>query len=202
MLYLFSILLGYLIGSIPTSYLLVKLFTGRVLYDEGSKNIGAMNSYEITQNKIIGIVCAIADGMKGIISIILAVFIFQQDIYILFSLFGAVLGHNYSLYIKFRGGRGLSTTAFGLLLINPIGVFCWLIIFALSKVFISKNVHINNTIATILSLISVAIIPEKIFNLTNSYFKLSYQMYLFLLVGLSVLILARHLEPLKDIARS
>ena len=107
MLYIFSILLGYLFGAIPTSYLLVKFFTGRILYEEGSKNVGAMNSYEITRNKLLGIACAFADGVKGIIAIVLAYIVFEKEVYLSGALFGAVLGHNYSVFIKFRGGRGL-----------------------------------------------------------------------------------------------
>jgi|YNPMSStandDraft_2_1061718.scaffolds.fasta_scaffold13267_3 glycerol-3-phosphate acyltransferase PlsY len=202
MLYIFSILLGYLFGAIPTSYLLVKFFTGRILYEEGSKNVGAMNSYEITRNKLLGIACAFADGVKGIIAIVLAYIVFEKEVYLSGALFGAVLGHNYSVFIKFRGGRGLSTAAFGLILINPIGVIFWLIIFFISKSFISKNVHINNTISTIFTVIFVVALPENLYYIMQSLFNMNYQNYIYLLISMCILILAKHIEPLKEISRN
>jgi glycerol-3-phosphate acyltransferase PlsY len=78
--FLICIFIGYLIGAIPASYLIVKLSTGKILFQEGSGNVGAMNSYEITQNRYIGIVCGLADLLKGIISVLL-VFFFSLMIY-------------------------------------------------------------------------------------------------------------------------
>lgn len=197
--YLYSFLIGYFIGAVPFSYLTVKLFTGKIIYKEGSGNVGAMNSYEITQNKYIGILNGLLDVLKGFFAVLLSKQLFISDTFIAISFISAILGHNFSIFIKFRGGRGLATAAGGMLLIYPILVAFWLMFYFLSKQFISKNVHINSVLATFLLLIVIFFLSKFIYTNSLSIIYLGPGLFKLLFLGVFFLILVKHIEPLKDL---
>src|SRR3989339_536299 len=96
------ILLSYLLGSIPWAFIIVKVFYSEDLRKKGTGNIGAMNSFEITGKKWIGIAVFILDFLKGIASILLAKIISNDNTTII-SLAGffVILGHNFSVFMKF-----------------------------------------------------------------------------------------------------
>jgi len=71
MLVFLSIILSYLIGSLPFAYLFFKIFRKQNITQEGSGNVGAMNSYEITGKKWIGVLVFILDCLKGFFAILL-----------------------------------------------------------------------------------------------------------------------------------
>jgi len=200
--FLICIFIGYLIGAIPASYLIVKLSTGKILFQEGSGNVGAMNSYEITQNRYIGIVCGLADLLKGIISVLLVFYFFSNDLLYSVALFAAVLGHNFSVFIKFRGGRGLATAAGGMLLINPVWVLLWLLLFYFSKKKISDNVHINNIIATLFSVAIVYFIPLYFYKITNMPLLMNFSSFKLLITSIGILIIIKHIKPIRDLLAS
>ena len=81
--YLLSSIIGYLFGSIPTAYLLLKRTRGIDITNAGTGNVGAMNSYEVTNSKSIGIIVLLIDFLKGMIPALgfyylLAKFIFDS----------------------------------------------------------------------------------------------------------------------------
>ncbi|MEJ5245089.1 MAG: glycerol-3-phosphate acyltransferase [Bacteroidota bacterium] len=200
--FLISLLVGYLIGAIPASYIIVKYFTGKILFQEGSGNVGAMNSYEITHKKYIGIICGIADLLKGIFSVLLIYFLFKDDFLYGLALVATVLGHNFSIFIKFWGGRGLATAAGGLLLINPVWVFLWLLIFYLSKKLVSANVHINNLIATFVSVALVFSLPFELYQYTNAPLFMNYFTFRWILTAIGILIVIKHIQPIRELLAS
>ncbi len=200
--FIISLLIGYLIGAIPASYLIVKYFTGKILFQEGSGNVGAMNSYEITHKKYIGIICGLSDLLKGIFSVLLICFLFQDDFLYGLALVAAVLGHNFSIFIKFRGGRGLATAAGGLLLIYPVWVFFWLLLFYLSRKLISVNVHINNIVATFLTIAIAFVIPFKLFQYTNTPLFMNFFTFRWVLVMIGILIVIKHIQPIRELLAS
>ena len=68
--YLFSCIIGYLLGSFPTAFLILKKIKGIDITTKGSGNVGAMNSYEVTNSKKFGIFVLIVDLLKGLLSVI------------------------------------------------------------------------------------------------------------------------------------
>ncbi len=116
-------LLAYIIGSISFSYLLVKIFKNEDVRKKGSKNAGGTNVIRIYGWKL-GLPVAILDIFKGVF----VTFIFKKyDLgYPVVALFFAVLGHCYPIFMKFKGGKGIATTAggFTFLFINifPFGL--------------------------------------------------------------------------------
>jgi len=129
----FSIsLVAYLVGSFPTAYLFVKKFTGRDIKKIGSGNVGAMNTIRALREKskklaIVGfLVVLIIDMAKGAFSIFLAHFFLPfNSLALIIAGFFVVLGHNYSIFLKFAGGRGAACLIGILLYLDPFSFMVW-----------------------------------------------------------------------------
>ncbi len=196
---LFSLLIGYLIGSIPTTYIIVKKISGKVITNEGTGNVGAMNSYEITQSKAIGIASFAFDFLKGILAIFAVYLILGQiSYYIALGLIGAVAGHNWSIFLKFKGGRGLSTAAGGSIVINPIIILFWAICYFISKKILSNNVHIANIFASVVAPILLAYAPITFLQKTNTLFAVEPITYKVACALVCLLILVKHIKPIRQ----
>ena len=103
------VLLGYLLGSIPTAYIAGRLFKGRDIRQMGDGNMGAANAFRQLGAKA-GIGVFFVDAGKGALAILIAQAAFLPLVVILLTGLAAVIGHNWSVFIGFRGGRGESTT--------------------------------------------------------------------------------------------
>ena len=104
-------LFSYLLGAIPTGYLIARKAMGIDIREHGSGNPGAANVYR-TVGKWAGICTFLIDGFKGFIPTCLALHLFP-DLYWPAILCGtiAILGHMWTIYLKFRGGKGVATSA-------------------------------------------------------------------------------------------
>ncbi len=160
MIVIISILAGYLVGSIPTAYLVVRLMSGLDVRTQGSKNVGAFNAYDVTKSKRTGILVGILDGVKGLAIAVTAGQILGGSFWIQSSaLLGGIIGHNYPLWLRFHGGRGLSTAAGGVFAIGVSYTIVWCLIwFISSKIF--KDILNMNLIAIILTPIFILLLPS------------------------------------------
>jgi glycerol-3-phosphate acyltransferase PlsY len=104
------ILLGYLVGSCPTGYLVVRLIRGEDIRNFGSGNIGATNVGRV-MGKPWSVAVAIFDMVKGGLMILAAWILGVREPWIL-SLTGVagVLGHNFPVWLGFKGGKGVATS--------------------------------------------------------------------------------------------
>jgi len=123
-------LIGYLIGSIPFGLIITRICGTDDIRKIGSGNIGATNVLR-TGNKSLALLTLILDSGKGVITLLLTSNLFENEI-ALISGFTAVLGHNFPIWLKFSGGKGVATT-FGVLLVAawPIGLgvcFTWFLV--------------------------------------------------------------------------
>lgn len=109
------IILGYLIGSFPTAYISGRLFKGVDIRQLGDGNAGARNAFHQLGHKT-GISIFFIDVAKGILVIYLAQLTNISQFFILLSGLAVVIGHNWPVFIGFKGGRGESTTI-GVLLV-------------------------------------------------------------------------------------
>jgi len=110
------VLFSYLLGSIPSAYIAGRVLRGIDIRNVGDGNVGAANAYrEIGPTA--GVAVLVADVCKGVIAVMVAQAFALQPVTFLAG-FAVVAGHNWPLYIGFRGGRGLATT---------IGVLCGLL---------------------------------------------------------------------------
>lgn len=126
-----ALLIGYVLGSFPTAYLLTKWKTGKDIRKLGGGNVGGSNTF-----KEVGIWVAIAvtliDIAKGAAVIAITYYALNLDKpFVLISAVGAVLGHNWMPWLKFSGGKGMGATVGALVMIMPIyGYLMELAIFA------------------------------------------------------------------------
>jgi len=142
-----STLLAYLLGSVPFGLLMAKT-CGIDLRARGSGNIGATNVFRCC-GKPQGIACFLLDALKGFIP----AFLFPTlgngaaEFGILFGA-AAILGHNFPVFLKFKGGKGIATSAGVLLGIAPAAVFAGLIIWIVFF-FSSRYVSLGSIFAAI-----------------------------------------------------
>lgn len=104
-------LFSYLLGAVPTGYLIARKTMGIDIREHGSGNPGAANVYR-TVGKWAGVTTFLIDALKGFIPTSLALYLFPEQ-YWQAVLCGtiAVLGHMWTVYLKFRGGKGVATSA-------------------------------------------------------------------------------------------
>ena len=145
--------LGFLLGAIPFGLLLGKL-KGVDIRDHGSGNIGATNVFRILGKKS-GITCLLLDFFKGLIPVLIAGHYVPpgtmgQSIEV-GTAFAAILGHNYSPWIGFKGGKGIATSAGALAGLIPSVAFILLILIFVVFTFSTKYVSVGS-IATAVAL--------------------------------------------------
>jgi len=107
--WLITVILGYLLGSIPTAYIAGHLLKGKDIRQIGDGNIGAQNAFHQLGAKV-GVAVGIIDATKGALAILIAQAISALQLAILTTGAAVVIGHNWPVFIGFRGGRGESTT--------------------------------------------------------------------------------------------
>ena len=149
----FFIFLSYLLGSIPFGLLISKL-NGIDIRLHGSKNIGATNVFRVLGKKY-GLITFFLDALKGFIpTFFFPIFLNTNnlDINTIFGLL-AIIGHTFPLFLKFKGGKGVATSAGMLIGVVPlillIGLFIWIILFLIYR-FVSLASIISSIIIAIL----------------------------------------------------
>lgn len=129
-----GLFLSYLLGSIPTGYIICRLLKGIDIRSFGSGNIGATNVSRVV-GKLPGVVTLVLDILKGFIAVTLIPLLIanKTDLLRIMCALAVISGHNWTVFLKFRGGKGVATTAGALLGLLPIVFllcFCvWCIIF-------------------------------------------------------------------------
>jgi glycerol-3-phosphate acyltransferase PlsY len=193
-------LIGYLIGSVPTAYLLVKWRYRMDIRRAGTGNVGGLNSFEVTKSKAIGAAVLIIDVLKGVLAVSVVAYIFGYVfIYLSLAAVGAVTGHNFSVWIGFKGGRGLATAAGAMLLISPLVVAVWMIIWVV--VFIpTRKVHWGNIVTTVLTPFGLLLFPGWPLSATRGA---GIELTLFLVFGFVIcgIIFLKHLKPLSELLK-
>ncbi len=124
------IMLSYLLGAVPFGLLFAKAFSGVDVRTVGSRNIGATNVLRSSGKKA-AILTLLADMLKGFLPPIVVMLAFHDDSLSALSGAAAILGHNFPVYLGFKGGKGVAT-GFGVMmavspLIGVISLLCWLV---------------------------------------------------------------------------
>ena len=102
-------ILGYFLGSIPTAYIVGRVVKGVDIRRVGDANVGAANAFRHLGNKI-GVAIGIIDAGKGSLAVLIAQAADMPQVVVLLTGTAAVIGHNWSIFLGFRSGRGESTT--------------------------------------------------------------------------------------------
>ena len=127
----------YFIGSVPFGYILGKLFKKVDIRKYGSGNIGASNALRILGLPLASLVI-IGDVGKGILSIYLVKYLnIDSSLILVIAGLAVICGHNWSLFLGFKGGKGIATTFGVIFALNPVisilAVIVWVIILILTK---------------------------------------------------------------------
>jgi glycerol-3-phosphate acyltransferase PlsY len=201
LLYVTAFAVSYLIGSLPTAYIVVKRKANIDIRSAGSGNVGTLNAYEVTGKRFIGILVLVVDIAKGAGAMLLTRLVFSQEpLVISVALVAVVVGHCFPVWLKFHGGRGLAPAAGAMIVTGWIFVLLWLVSWGIGYWF-SKNVHVGNIVAIIAAPILGYLIPQEIIMRTIvagfsvSGILLAYSV-------MSVALLVRHIEPLRTLISS
>lgn len=198
MYYLISAVIGFVLGSIPTAFLLLKKFRNLDITSQGSGNVGAMNALTVTKSKFIGVAVLLIDALKGLLSVYIVLLILPVDfVYPAIALLFAVFSHCFNPWLKLKGGRGLATAAGGAALIFPFILVVWLIVWAISYL-MKKDIIFANIWATIMSLVIVFSSDKLAYKYSFPQPQTSASLILFS-TSLMLIIFVKHIEPLKEL---
>jgi len=138
MLLLAVSIISYLLGSIPFAYLITKTFTGKDIRKVGSGNIGTLNTFRAVRESkgikmaIVGFILVLsADMGKAALAIFSAQKLFtystlsSDNIFLILAAAFVVIGHNWPIFLKFRGGRGAACLMGIFLYLDPISLVIW-----------------------------------------------------------------------------
>ncbi len=152
------VLLGYLLGSIPFGLLVGRLFRGVDVREYGSGRTGVANILR-TAGRRAGVIVFIADLAKGAVAVLLAGLIIGSSVATLggvnlglegaqvMAAVAAIVGHDWSVFIRFQGGRGVTTAFGGLVVMSwPVAVICFVVF--LTLVALSRYVSVGSILAT------------------------------------------------------
>ncbi|MDQ6993679.1 MAG: glycerol-3-phosphate 1-O-acyltransferase PlsY [Mariprofundus sp.] len=130
-----AIAAAYLLGAIPFGLLLSRAITGLDPRQHGSGNIGATNALR-TGGKMVGALTLLADIIKGVIPVTLAIYSELSEVWIGTIAAATFIGHIYPVYLRFRGGKGVATMLGVMLPWQPwvalAGIVLWYVIMKLS----------------------------------------------------------------------
>jgi acyl phosphate:glycerol-3-phosphate acyltransferase len=110
---------SYLLGAIPTSYLAGRIFRGIDLREHGSRNLGATNLYRVLGWRF-AVPVGLLDAAKGLIPVLVfAPRVSSSELFALVCGLTAVVGHAFSVFVRFKGGKGVATAAGVMLGLTP-----------------------------------------------------------------------------------
>ena len=168
MMIVLMLILSYLIGAIPNGYVIGKVFFKKDIREFGSGNTGATNSFRAL-GKPAGFIVTFLDIFKGFITVFFPLWfpVHAQGPISTFFTHGlivgifAIIGHVYPIYLKFKGGKAVATSAGVVLGVNPILLLILAVIF-FGILYLTKYVSLSSIIAAISCVIGSLIIHDYI----------------------------------------
>jgi glycerol-3-phosphate acyltransferase PlsY len=145
------VLIGYIIGACPTAYLFGQRLRGKDIRQMGDGNMGSRNAYFELGHKT-GILIFFIDAAKGSLAVLLCLLFHAPQYITLTTGAAAVAGHNWPVFLGFRGGRGEATTIGILLALLPVSVLI-VAIPAVAVLLTRKNVIIASAVLFIILLL-------------------------------------------------
>ncbi len=142
-----AVVLGYLLGSIPTAYIATRIATGKDIRHMGGGNVGGFNTYREV-GAIPALVVGIVDLGKGAAAVAIAYWLLGvSPLFVILTGLAAVIGHMWMVFLKFSGGKGMGTTFGALAILMPIygygyGFLIFLAVIAIPFV-ITRNVALS-----------------------------------------------------------
>ena len=148
MVFILIVVISYLIGSIPVAYIIAKLAKGIDIREHGSGNVGATNVFR-TVGKAAGLATFICDAGKGLAAVLIVASLFPGMAVAgrLVACVAAVGGHNWPIFLGFRGGKGMATMIGGFIGIAPLVVLSCVLLWLL-VVTVTRYVSLGSIVAS------------------------------------------------------
>ncbi|MDR7856413.1 glycerol-3-phosphate 1-O-acyltransferase PlsY [Tissierella sp.] len=153
-----TILISYLIGCFSSAYFLGKISKNIDIRSHGSGNAGATNALRVLGTKM-GILTFVLDILKGIVAVMLGKYIYGFNGGLLASVF-VVLGHNFPVFLGFKGGKGVATSLGVLLILNWQTALISLVI-AVIFILTTKYVSLGSIMASLVAPIAIFIVSDS-----------------------------------------
>lgn len=125
-----ALLLSYLIGSVPTAYLLVRYKLGTDIRQQGSGNVGATNAGRLLGRRYFVLILFL-DGLKGVLGVVFGSVLIGGPWGGELGGLAAIIGHVAPIFLGFRGGKAVATSAGVFLLLTPVATAVALVVFLL-----------------------------------------------------------------------
>lgn len=148
---------AYALGSIPTGLWLGQRLRGIDIREHGSKNIGATNTMRVLGKKL-GAIALTCDILKGFLPVEAAYFYGTSPYLPIACGLAAILGHTFPLFLRFKGGKGVATSAGVFLGLAPIPMLIGVIVFGLT-VYFTRMVSAGSILAAAAMAITVLVVP-------------------------------------------
>ncbi len=179
-----AVVLGYLLGSIPSAYIVTRVATGKDIRQMGGGNVGGLNTYlEVGAKPALAV--GIIDLGKGAAAVAIAYWLLDvSQLFVMLAGLAAVVGHMWMVFLKFSGGKGMGTTFGALAVLMPIyGYWYGFLIFLaviIIPFIITRNVALSMGIG-------ILFLPLVIWLITQSELATVLAIILGVLVGIKFL---------------
>ena len=195
---LICVAIVYLFGLFQTGYI-YGMINHVDIRKHGSGNAGTTNALRTLGWKA-GVITFIGDCLKCVLAVVLVRFIFIQDIrvelYAMYTGLGAVLGHNFPFYLKFKGGKGIASTAGLILAVNPV-MFLIIAVVFIGIVWFTQYVSLGSLVIMSLFVIMVIISGQAGWLLLPTSNLMEYYA---IVIALAALAFWRHRANIKRLA--
>lgn len=164
------LIFSYLIGSIPNAFWIGKVFKNIDIRQQGSGNVGATNAARVLGYKY-GFMTLVLDVLKGAIPTYIG---YKMGANLgIYAAICAIIGHSYSIFLKFKGGKAVATTVGIFLIISPYSILALLVVF-FAIVFLTGYVSIASMVSALCLSVTVYLFkgttPEIIFSIIIGLF--------------------------------
>ncbi len=178
------VLLAYLLGSIPFGLIIVRVMTGQDVRQSGSGNIGATNVLRTT-GRLAGVLTLVLDALKGSLAVHIADYLTHGSIqWMSLAALAALLGHAFSMFLKFQGGKAVATFIGAFAYLTPAPLLAVAILFVI--------VLARTRYLSLGSIIAAGLFPVACWMILHPDWPV-----LFVAVGAAALIIVRHKDNIE-----
>lgn len=150
-------ILFYFYGSLPFAYIFTYLKTGKRIYEENSTNVGVANSYN-TAGMVVGTLTVIGEISKGLLPLLVSYLFYDFSLDVsAYLLIGSLLGTNFSIFLKLKGGMGTTMMLWSFLFISPILLLAILVLMVICLKFMKKTYHVAPFVYAMAPILALAI---------------------------------------------
>ena len=177
------LLFAYLCGAIPFGYIIAKVFKHVDIRTVGSGNTGATNVYR-SISKPLGVLTLILDLLKGFVPVYCTMLLNPDSVWLIIAVaFITIIGHIFTVFLNFNGGKGVATGCGVFLALNPLAILICFLVFILFLVIFRY--------VSLASIMAAATLPVSLYFLNSTH-----EIVIFASI-ISVLVIVRHISNIK-----